>query len=76
MNICYFCIKDLVDSKEVEVEYCLTERMVADFFTKPLQGALFLKFRDIIMRLKPVSSILINDYLSSKERVETNNKEL
>ena len=76
MNIRYFCTKDLVDRKEVEVEYCLTERIVADFFTKPLQRVLFLKFRDIIMELKSVLPILIRDRSSLKERVERNNGEL
>ena len=75
MNIRYFYVKDLVDRKEVEVEYCPTERMVADFFTKPLQGTLFIKFRDVIMGSKPVSSILIDDCSSPKERVEPNKEE-
>ena len=75
MNILYFCVKDLVDRKEVKVKYCPTERMVADFFAKPLQGTLFLKFRDIIMGSKPVLSILINNCSSLKERVEANREE-
>ena len=29
--------------------YCPTESMVADYFSKPLQGALLHKFRDTIM---------------------------
>ena len=31
------------------MKYCPTEEMIADFFTKPLQGALFYKFRDAIL---------------------------
>ena len=31
--------------------------MVADYFTKPLQGALFYKFRDQIMGLVPMGTI-------------------
>jgi hypothetical protein len=34
MNIRYFFVKDRVDSKEVRIEYCPTEDMVADYFTK------------------------------------------
>jgi hypothetical protein len=30
--------------------------MIADFFTKPLQGAKFRKFRDIIMNVDPVTT--------------------
>ena len=29
--------------------HCPTERMIADYYTKPLQGSLFRKMRDIIM---------------------------
>jgi len=29
--------------------------MIADYMTKPLQGALFKKFRDLIMGVRPVS---------------------
>ncbi len=31
--------------------------MVADFFTKPLQGNLFRKFRDVVMGYKHISSL-------------------
>jgi hypothetical protein len=44
MNIRYFFIKDSVDEKEIKIEYCATERMIADFFTKPLQGTQFCVF--------------------------------
>ena len=47
----YFYIKERVDSKEVDIEYCPTEEMVADFSTKPLQGNLSWKLHDQIMRL-------------------------
>ena len=49
VNIRYFFIKDLVSRGELKVEYCPTDSMVADFFTKPLHGKKFLEFRDIIM---------------------------
>jgi heme oxygenase len=32
--------------------YCPTVEMIADFFTKPLQGAQFYKFRDAILGIK------------------------
>ena len=35
-----------VKKKEVEIEYEPTEEMVTDFLTKPLQGKLFLRFRN------------------------------
>lgn len=53
MNIKYFFVKDRISSGEVRIKYTPTESMVADFFTKPLQGILFNKFRNIIMNNVP-----------------------
>jgi len=47
----YFFITDRIEKQEVSVEYCPTEEMIGDFFTKPLQGALFRKFRALILGL-------------------------
>ena len=49
INIRYFFVADRIASNEVKVEYCPTGEMLADYFTKPLQGMLFRKFRDLIM---------------------------
>ena len=55
MDIRYFFIKDRVDAKELQIEYCPTADMVADYFTKPLTGHLFYKLRDLIMNIDPSS---------------------
>ena len=57
INIRYFFVKDRVDKGEVRVEYCPTLQMLGDFFTKPLQGALYIKFRDVIMGYEPITSL-------------------
>jgi hypothetical protein len=49
VNIRYYFIMDRINNKELSVEYCPTGEMTADFFTKPLQGKLFFKFRKDIM---------------------------
>ena len=49
INIRYFFITDQVKKGNVMVEYLPTKEMVADYFTKPLQGKLFEKFRKQIM---------------------------
>ena len=49
IDIRYFFLKDRIDSGELDIVYCPTEMMVADFFTKPLQGALFRKLKAVIM---------------------------
>jgi len=40
----------------VKVAFCPTQDMVADFFTKPLQGSLFVRMRERILNL-PASKI-------------------
>jgi hypothetical protein len=41
INICYFFITDRIQNNELLVVWCPTGNMIADFATKPLQGALF-----------------------------------
>ena len=48
----YVFVKDRIESKEIKVSYVRTEDMLADFFTKPLQGALFRRLRNEIMNWK------------------------
>ena len=54
------------------MEYCPTGDMVADFFTKPLQGSLFRKLRDKIMNADSAAdsvqdhrSVLKNDQVGN-----------
>ena len=51
IHIRYFFIKDILKRENIELVHCSTERMIADYYTKPLQGSLFRKMRDIIMGL-------------------------
>ena len=52
IDIRFIFKKDRVDSGEVEIAFCGTEDMVADFQSKPLQGGVFRRFRDAIMGCK------------------------
>jgi hypothetical protein len=54
INIRYFFITDRVNKGDVSLVWCPTGDMIGDFMTKPLQGALFRKFRDQIMGVIPV----------------------
>jgi hypothetical protein len=51
VSIRYFFVHDRISSGEIKIQFTGTEEMVADFFSKPLQGNLFEKFRKIIMNL-------------------------
>lgn len=51
INNQYYFVIDRDGKGEVRIEYCPTEEMAADFFTNPLQGALFQKFGNWILNL-------------------------
>ena len=56
--------------------YCNTKEMLADYFTKPLQGSLFKRFRDVIMGVQHPDSIVIPTSIdtASQERVATTSR--
>ena len=51
LNCRYYFITDRISAGDLSIKYCPTGEMVGDFFMKPLQGELFLKFRHLIMNL-------------------------
>ena len=51
MNIRYFFVGDVAARKHITIEYCPTDEMIGDFFTKPLGGSKFRRFRNIIMNI-------------------------
>jgi hypothetical protein len=56
IDIRYFFVTYRIQKNELTVEWCPTGDMIADFMTKPTQGALFKKFRDQIMGVIPAQS--------------------
>ena len=64
IDVRYFFVTDRINKKELRIEFCPTEQMIADFFTKPLQGRLFYQLRDLIMNIAPHS-----EYHSSRRSV-------
>jgi hypothetical protein len=49
LNTCYFFLTDQVEKGNVMIDFCPTDDIIADYMTKPLQGAKFLKFKKLIM---------------------------
>ena len=49
LDVRYYFIKDIVSRGDLHVEHCPTKIMIADFLTKPLQGKMFLNFRNQIL---------------------------
>jgi hypothetical protein len=69
INIRYFFIKDRTATENITIRHCPTLEMLADFFTKPLQGTLFRKFRDVILGYKHVSTLSKVVDTAAQERV-------
>ena len=73
IDIRYFFVKDRVDKGELEIQYCPTYMMLADYFTKSLQGKAFRVYRDVVMGYKHISSLKELTPSRIKERVENRN---
>ena len=69
IDIRYFWIKDRTHANGITIRHCPTLHMLADFFTKPLQGALFKKFRNVILGYKHVDSLVLDTMSEPEERV-------
>lgn len=51
LNIRYFFLTDQVEKGNIQIKYCPTDAMTADFMSKPLQGEKFRMFRKEILNL-------------------------
>ena len=49
IQIGYYWVHDLIKRGLINLEYCPTNEMVADYFTKPLQGATYKHIRAMVM---------------------------
>ena len=62
-DIRYFYIKDLIDRGIINLSHCISDDMIADFFTKPIQGKRFQILRDIVLNINSATvhrSVLVN----------------
>ena len=57
IDIRYFFIADHSKRQDIDIVHCPTEDMLADFFTKPLQGSLFRKFRAVLLGHEHINSL-------------------
>ena len=49
IDIRFFFIKDTLKREKIQLLHCRTDKMIADYFTKPLQGGPFKKLRNHVM---------------------------
>ena len=52
INVRYFFVVDKMEKKDVKMVYYPTEKMIANYSTKPTQGSLFVYQRNTIMGAK------------------------
>ena len=72
INIRYFLITDRVKKKEISIEYCPTEEMIADYFTKPLQGSLFRWFRNAVLGMTDSEYLQYKDDYHMNKAIKSN----
>ena len=70
VHIRYFFVKDRVDKGEVSIHYTSTHSMLADYFTKSLQGKSFHQYKEVLMGWKHINTLKSSSTSSFKERVE------
>jgi hypothetical protein len=62
-DIRYFYIKDLIDRGIINLSHCISDDMLANFFTKPIQGKRFQILRDLVLNINSATvhrSVLVN----------------
>ncbi len=69
INIRYFWIKDRAKGANITIRHCPTLAMLADFFTKPLQGTLFRNFKAVLLGHAHVDTLVLNPMAPVEERV-------
>lgn len=77
----YFWIKDRLETENIQVVYCPTEKMIGDFFTKPLQGNLFKRLREVVMGVVSIEEFQNESETKSKQervrgQIGTNSEEV
>jgi hypothetical protein len=74
IDIRYFWLKDRIQSGDISIRHCPTHEMLEDFFTKPLQGYLFHRFKAVVLGHAHVDSLHDLITHSLEERVEENDR--
>jgi hypothetical protein len=70
IDIRYFWLKDRIASGDITVRHCPTLEMLADFFTKPLQGHLFRFFKAVVLGQRHINTLSDPIAQPLEERVE------
>ena len=72
IEVRYYFVTDHINRDRLQVSYCPTGDMLADYFSKPLQGSLFRRFRNLILNVSPKDELNVG--LRQQECVGTNSE--
>ena len=59
IEVRYYFITDHIERDHVQVSYCPTGDMLADYFSKPLQGSLFRKFHNLFLNINSTDDLKV-----------------
>ena len=82
LHIKYFFFTEQIEKGTVQIQYCPTDDMIADYMTKPLVGRKFTYFRDIVLNTtSPVKQQecirkLTNDNYMGPDQVSVNHNDM
>ena len=69
-DIRYFFVTDKIKKGDVKVAFCPTHDVLGDFFTKPLQGSLFIRMREKLLNLPSSASAAVHrSVLENNEKI-------
>ena len=71
ITIRYYFLTDRIAGGDLQVYYCPTEKMLEEFYTKPLQGKLFRMFRSMIMNIQQTGFPKYFEYLIAYDSMTT-----
>jgi hypothetical protein len=57
IHIRHFSLKDRIKLGNITIRHCLNHQMLADFFTKPLRGNLFPRFKAVVLGHQHVDTL-------------------
>ena len=66
----YYFAKNVIDREDIKINHCSTDKMIADFYTKPLQGKHLYSLRQQIMGHRELS---VQEHVENNEELTTNN---
>jgi len=69
LDIRYFLVTDKIKKGDIKISYCPTHDMIGEVFTKPLQGAQFVRMRSKILNLPSDTSVTAHRNVLGKSKV-------